>query len=75
MGIFWGAVAVNDGAHWTIYESPYAAGHFGLAVTRGLLTVVLNQYATAWNRRPNNLRHRLLRREYDKYFGQTTKRS
>jgi hypothetical protein len=69
MGVFWGAVAVAHGARWSIYESPFAPSHFGLAVTRGFLTVVLNKYGTDWNRRPNNRRHRLLRREYDKDFG------
>jgi hypothetical protein len=43
MGVFWGAVAVAHGARWSIYESPFAPSHFGLAVTRGFLTVVLNK--------------------------------
>ena len=71
MGVFWGAVAVAHGAHWSVYESPFAPGHFGLAVSRGLLTVVLNEYGTGWDRRPNNRRHRLLRRDYDKNFGES----
>jgi len=73
MGVFLGAVAVAHGAQWSVYESPFAPGHFGLAVSRGLLTVVLNEYGTGWDRRPNNRRRRLLRRDYDKNFGESNR--
>lgn len=69
MAMFWGAVAVAHGATWTVYESPFAPGHFGLAVTRGLVSVVLDEHCSGWDKRPNNKRHELLRREYDKWFG------
>ena len=69
MGVFWGAVAVaQKRATWTIYESPFAPNHFGLAVTRGGVTVVLNAFGTDWNRRPGNTRRNLLRRIYKKWF-------
>lgn len=69
MGYFFGAVAAHEGANWTVYESPFAPGHFGLAVQRGRLTVVLNRLGEDWARRPHNKRRRLLRREYDRFFG------
>jgi hypothetical protein len=69
MGVFWGAIAVAHGATWEVYESPFAPGHFGLAVSRGLLTVVLDARCSGWDRRPNNKRRELLRREFDKTFG------
>jgi len=69
MAVFWGAVAVAHGATWEVYESAFAPGHFGLAVSRGLLTVVLDARCSGWDQRPNNKRHELLRREYDKTFG------
>ena len=69
MAVFWGAVAVAHGATWEVYESTFAPGHFGLAVSRGLLTVVLDARCSGWDRRPNNKRRELLRREYDKTFG------
>jgi hypothetical protein len=69
MAVFWGAVAAAHGATWTVYESAFAPGHFGLAVTRGLVSVVLDEHCSGWDKRPNNKRHELLRREYDKWFG------
>ena len=69
MAVFWGAVAVAHGAAWDVYESSFAPGHFGLAVSRGRLTVVLDARCSGWDRRPNNKRRNLLRREYDKTFG------
>ena len=69
MGFFFGAVAVHEGATWTVYESPFAPGHFGLAVQRGLVTVILNKRCENWAHRPRNKRRRLLRREYDRFLG------
>jgi len=69
MAVFWGAVAVAHGATWGVYESTFAPGHFGLAVSRGLLTVVLDARCSGWDRRPSNKRRDLLRREYGKTFG------
>ncbi len=69
MGFFFGAVAVREGAAWTVYESPFAPGHFGLAVERGPVTVVLNRLGRDWERRPDNKRRRLLRRMYERFLG------
>lgn len=69
MAVFFGAVAVAHGATWTVYESAFAPGHFGLAVKRGPVSVVLDEHCSGWDKRPNNKRHELLRREYHKWFG------
>ena len=69
MGMFLGAVAVGEHrAAWTIYESPFAKNHFGIAVRRRNSTVVLNSLGSRWDRRPRNERRRLLRRMYDRFF-------
>jgi hypothetical protein len=69
MGFFFGAVAAREGATWTVQESPFAPGHFALGVQRGQVTVLLNKLGQGWERRPNNERRRLLRREYERFFG------
>ena len=70
MGMFWGAVAVADrGASWTIYESPFVQGHYGISVTKGSSSVVLNAMGNKWDRKPRNERHRRLRELYDQIIG------
>jgi hypothetical protein len=72
MGMFWGAVAVADrGAGWTIYESPFVGGHYGISVTKGSSSVVLNGLGNHWDRKPGNKRHRRLRELYDQIIGPT----
>jgi hypothetical protein len=70
MGMFWGAVAVADrGATWTVYESPFVVGHYGIAVAKGNSSVVLNALGNHWDRKPGNKRHRRLRELYDQIIG------
>jgi hypothetical protein len=70
MGMFWGAVAVAAaGASWTIYESPFVPGHYGVSVSKGGSSVVLNGLGTHWDRKPGNSRHRRLPELYDQIMG------
>lgn len=66
MGMFWGAVAVAQHRFsWTVHESAFVPNHFGVAVARENVSVVLNGIGARWDRRPGNKERKRLRQLYD----------
>ena len=70
MSIYFGEVAVrnNDNAKWIVEEFAFVKDKYVLLVNKGAMNMAIDNKCKNWFKKPDNKRHTLLFREYNKYF-------